>query len=105
MKKIFIILILSFVFTNNVFAKAGKGEVYLSKEAMETFLDYLYGGAKNLNPNTGGGTRNKNLKSKPLLFTKDNPFGFLLFFHIILFFAAKVKHAVPPEYCWHPSIA
>ena len=69
MKKIFIILILSFLFTNNVFAKAGKGEVYLSKEAMETFLDYLYGGAKNLNPNTGGGTRNKNLKSKPLLFT------------------------------------
>ena len=36
---------------------------------MEIFLDYLYGGAKNLNASTGGSTSNKNLKSKPLLFT------------------------------------
>ena len=36
---------------------------------MEIFLDYLYGGAKNLNANTGGSTNNKGQKTKPLLFT------------------------------------
>ena len=36
---------------------------------METFLDYLYGGAKNLNASTGGSTNNKGQKTKPLLFT------------------------------------
>ena len=36
---------------------------------METFLDYLYGGAKNLNASTGGSTNNKGQKTKPTLFT------------------------------------
>ena len=36
---------------------------------MEVFLDYLYGGAKNLNASTGGSTNNKGQKTKPLLFT------------------------------------
>ena len=69
MKKLLGILILSLLLSSNAFSKNGKGNVTLSKKAMETFLDYLYGGAKNLNPSTGGGTANKNLKTKPLLFT------------------------------------
>ena len=55
--------------STNAFSKPGKGNVTLSKEAMEVFLDYLYGGAKNLNPSTGGSTSNKGQKTKPLLFT------------------------------------
>ena len=55
--------------STNAFSKSGKGNVTLSKKAMETFLDYLYGGAKNLNASTGGSTNNKGQKTKPLLFT------------------------------------
>ena len=36
---------------------------------MEVFLDYVYGGAKNLNASTGGSTSNKGQKARPLLFT------------------------------------
>ena len=36
---------------------------------MEYFLEYIYGGTKNLDPSTGGGTTNKNMKSVPKLFT------------------------------------
>jgi hypothetical protein len=69
MKKLLGILILSLLLNTNAFSKNGKGNVTLSKKAMETFLDYLYGDARNLNASTGGGTDNKNLKTKPLLFT------------------------------------
>ena len=69
MKKILGIIVLSLLLCTSAFSKYGKGDVTLSKKAMETFLDYLYGGAKNLNPNTGGSTTNKNQKTKPLLFT------------------------------------
>ena len=62
-------MFLSLVLCTNAFSKSGKGNVTLSKKAMETFLDYLYGGAKNLNANTGGSTDNKGNKTKPLLFT------------------------------------
>ena len=62
-------MFLSLVLCTNAFSKNGKGDVTLSKKAMETFLDYLYGGAKNLNANTGGSTNNKGQKTKPLLFT------------------------------------
>lgn len=69
MKKLITFIFLTFLLSTNAFSKNGKGNVTLSKKAMETFLDYLYGGAKNLNPNTGGGTSNKGQKSNPLLFT------------------------------------
>lgn len=69
MKKILGIVVLSLLLCTSAFSKYGKGDVTLSKEAMETFLDYLYGGAKNLNANTGGSTSNKGQKTKPLLFT------------------------------------
>ena len=69
MKKLLGIVFLSLVLCTNAFCKSGKGNVTLSKKAMETFLDYLYGGAKNLNANTGGSTDNKGNKTKPLLFT------------------------------------
>ena len=62
-------MFLSLVLCTNAFSKSGKGNVTLSKKAMEIFLDYLYGGAKNLNANTGGSTDNKGNKTKPLLFT------------------------------------
>jgi hypothetical protein len=69
MKKLLGIIVLSLLLSTNAFSKNGKGDVTLSKKAMETFLDYLYGGAKNLNANTGGSTNNKGQKTKPLLFT------------------------------------
>jgi hypothetical protein len=69
MKKLLGIVFLSLVLCTNAFSKSGKGNVTLSKKAMEIFLDYLYGGAKNLNANTGGSTNNKGNKTKPLLFT------------------------------------
>jgi hypothetical protein len=69
MKKILGIIVLSLLLCTSAFSKYGKGDVTLSKKAMETFLDYLYGGAKNLNANTGGSTNNKGQKTKPLLFT------------------------------------
>ena len=62
-------MFLCLVLCTSAFSKSGKGNVILSKKAMETFLDYLYGGAKNLNANTGGRTSNKSQKSKPLLFS------------------------------------
>ena len=62
-------MVLGLLLSTSVYSKSGKGEVTLSKKAMETFLDYLYGGAKNLNANTGGSTNNKGQKTKPLLFT------------------------------------
>ena len=62
-------MVLGLLLSTNAFSKSGKGNVTLSKKAMETFLDYLYGGAKNLNANTGGSTSNKGNKTKPLLFT------------------------------------
>ena len=58
MKVIMGIVLLSLALCTSAFSKYGKGDVTLSKKAMETFLDYLYGGAKNLNPNTGGSTNN-----------------------------------------------
>ena len=69
MKKLLSIIVLSLLLSTNSFSKYGKGDVTLSKKAMEVFLDYLYGGAKNLNANTGGSTNNKGQKTKPLLFT------------------------------------
>tara|TARA_B100001093_G_scaffold276352_1_gene264113 strand:+ start:515 stop:1405 length:891 start_codon:yes stop_codon:yes gene_type:complete len=69
MKKFLGIIVLSLLLSTNAFSKSGKGNVTLSKKAMETFLDYLYGGAKNLNPSTGGSTNNKGQKTQPLLFT------------------------------------
>jgi hypothetical protein len=69
MKKLLSIMVLGLLLSTNAFSKSGKGNVTLSKKAMETFLDYLYGGAKNLNANTGGSTDNKGSKTKPLLFT------------------------------------
>ena len=69
MKKLLSIMVLGLLLSTNAFSKSGKGNVTLSKKAMETFLDYLYGGAKNLNANTGGSTSNKGNKTKPLLFT------------------------------------
>jgi len=69
MKKLLSIMVLGLLLSTNAFSKSGKGNVTLSKKAMETFLDYLYGGAKNLNANTGGSTDNKGNKTKPLLFT------------------------------------
>jgi len=62
-------MVLGLLLSTNAFSKSGKGNVTLSKKAMEIFLDYLYGGAKNLNANTGGSTDNKGNKTKPLLFT------------------------------------
>ena len=55
--------------STNAFSKYGKGEINLSKGTMEVFLDYVYGGAKNLNASTGGSTSNKGQKARPLLFT------------------------------------
>ena len=49
MKKLITFIFLTFLLSTNAFSKNGKGNVTLSKKAMETFLDYLYGGAKNLN--------------------------------------------------------
>ena len=69
MKKLLGIIVLGLLLSTNAFSKSGKGNVTLSKKAMETFLDYLYGGAKNLNASTGGSTNNKGQKTKPLLFT------------------------------------
>ena len=69
MKKLLGIVVLGLLLNTSVFGKTGKGNVTLSKQAMEIFLDYLYGGGKNLNPNTGGSTSNKGQKTKPLLFT------------------------------------
>ena len=69
MKKILGIIVVGLLLSTSVYSKSGKGDVTLSKKAMETFLDYLYGGAKNLNANTGGSTNNKGQKTKPLLFT------------------------------------
>ena len=69
MKKILVITFISLLLTNNSFSKSGKGNITLSKKAMETFLDYLYGGAKNLDATTGGSTNNRGKKTKPLLFT------------------------------------
>ena len=69
MKKLLGIIVLGLLLSTNAFSKYGKGDVTLSKKAMETFLDYLYGGAKNLNANTGGSTDAKGQKTKPLLFT------------------------------------
>ena len=69
MKRLLGIIVLSLLLSTNAFSKYGKGNVTLSKKAMEIFLDYLYGGAKNLNASTGGSTNNKGQKTKPLLFT------------------------------------
>ena len=69
MIKILGIVVLGLLLSTSAYSKSGKGDVTLSKKAMETFLDYLYGGGKNLNANTGGSTHNKSKKSKPLLFT------------------------------------
>ena len=69
MKKFLSVIIILFLLTTSTFSKSGKGDVTLSKKAMETFLDYLYGGAKNLNAKTGGSTNNMGQKTKPLLFT------------------------------------
>ena len=69
MKKLLGIVVLGLLLCTSAFSKSGKGDVTLSKKAMETFLDYLYGGAKNLNANTGGSTNNMGQKTKPLLFT------------------------------------
>ena len=69
MKKILGIIVVGLLLSTSVYSKSGKGDVTLSKKAMEIFLDYLYGGAKNLNANTGGSTNNKGQKTKPLLFT------------------------------------
>jgi len=68
-KKLLGIIVLGLLLSTNAFSKSGKGNVTLSKKAMETFLDYLYGGSKNLNASTGGSTNNKGQKTKPLLFT------------------------------------
>ena len=69
MKKILSTLFIFLLLTTSTYSKSGKGNITLSKNAMEHFLDYLFGGAKNLNANTGGGTNNKGRKTKPLLFT------------------------------------
>ncbi|MDB0054218.1 hypothetical protein N9E98_02370 [Candidatus Pelagibacter sp.] len=69
MKKLLGIIVLGLLLSTNAFSKYGKGEINLSKGAMEIFLDYVYGGAKNLNASTGGSTSNKGQKAKPLLFT------------------------------------
>ena len=69
MKKILGIIVVGLLLSTSVYSKSGKGDVTLSKKAMEIFLDYLYGGAKNSNANTGGSTDNKGQKTKPLLFT------------------------------------
>ena len=69
MKRLLGIIVLSLLLSTNAFSKYGKGNVTLSKKAMEIFLDYLYGGAKNLNASTGGSTNNKGQNTKPLLFT------------------------------------
>ena len=69
MKKLLSIMVLGLLLSTNAFSKSGKGNVTLSKKTMEIFLDYLYGGGKNLNANTGGSTDNKGNKIKPLLFT------------------------------------
>ena len=69
MKKLLSIMVLGLLLSTNAFSKSGKGNVTLSKKTMEMFLDYLYGGGKNLNANTGGSTDNKGNKIKPLLFT------------------------------------
>ena len=53
MKKLLGIVFLSLLLCTSAFSKSGKGDVTLSKKAMETFLDYLYGGARNLNASTG----------------------------------------------------
>ena len=69
MKQFLCIVVLGLIISTSAFSKYGKGDVTLSKKTMEVFLDYLYGGAKNLNPNTGGSTNNNGQKTKPLLFT------------------------------------
>ena len=69
MKKILSTLFIFLLLSTSAYSKSGKGNINLSKNAMERFLDYLFGGAKNLNPNSGGGTSNKGRKTKPLLFT------------------------------------
>ena len=65
MKKTLGIIVLSLLLSTSTYSKSGKGNVTLSKTGMEVFLDYLYGGGKNLNANTGGSTHNKSKKSKP----------------------------------------
>ena len=69
MKKLLGIVVLGLFLSTSAFAKYGKGEIKLSEGMMEYFLEYIYGGTKNLDPSTGGGTTNKNMKSVPKLFT------------------------------------
>ena len=69
MKKILITLFIFLLLGTSAYSKSGKGNINLSKNAMEHFLDYLFGGAKNLNANSGGSTTNRGRKVKPLLFT------------------------------------
>ena len=69
MKRLLGIIVLSLFLSTNAFSKYGKGEIKLSEGMMEYFLEYIYGGTKNLDPSTGGGTTNKNMKSVPKLFT------------------------------------
>jgi len=71
-KKLLGIMVLGLLLTTSVFAKSGKGEINLSKRAMEYFLDYIFGGGVNLNANTGGGTGNKGQKASPQLFTTNS---------------------------------
>lgn len=43
MKKLFLVLLFGFIFSENAYAKKGSGELKLSKKIMTEVLMYMYG--------------------------------------------------------------
>ena len=71
MKKLFLVLLFGFIFSENAYAKVGKGELKLSKSTMENLMLYMYGAN---NPKYSDGANKKN---KPMLMTisKDGKYS------------------------------
>ena len=63
MKKLFLVLLFGFIFSENAYAKVGKGELKLSKSTMENLMLYMYGAN---NPKYSDGANKKN---QPMLMT------------------------------------
>ena len=61
MKKLFLVILFGFIFSENAYAKVGKGELKLSKSTMENLMLYMYGAN---NPKYSDGANKKN---KPML--------------------------------------
>ena len=71
MKKLFLVILFGFIFSENAYAKVGKGELKLSKSTMEHLMLYMYGAN---NPKYSDGANKKN---KPMLMTisKDGKYS------------------------------